>query len=175
LLDEVNEQCYNYIAQIIRYNKEDEKKAINKRKPIKIIIDNSGGSLDIARSLCSIIELSKTPVYTLGIGTVASAASLIYACGHKRYATKNTVFVLHNGSCDNLSGTFNQLMSMFENYKREIDEMHSFYAKYTKYDEEELAERLEQDWYIPVDEAIENGLVDEVIEDIGLFYKDTIK
>lgn len=171
LLNEVGTNCYDFMSAIMRYNREDEGKPIDQREPIKIIIDNNGGDLDIARSFCSMIDLSETPVYTYGMGTVASAASLIFACGHKRYAMKNTVFILHNGSCDNVSGTFNQLISMFENYQREVGEMHKFYAEHTDYSEEELADRLENDWYITVDEAIEHKLVDEVITDISCFFQ----
>lgn len=156
LVGEVDESIYNYITSIIRYNEEDENNniPIEDRKPIRIIIDSPGGGLELARSLCEIIELSKTPVWTIGIGLVASAASLIFACGHIRFATKNTTFLLHNGSCDGLSGTFNQLMAMIENYQREIEEMHAFYAAHTDFPEETLQKNLEQDWYITAEEAV---------------------
>lgn len=173
LIGEVNEKCYDFITSILRYNKEDDEAgiAVEDRKPIRIIIDSPGGLLGIGRTMCEVIHLSKTPVYTIGIGLVASAASLIFACGHRRFATANTTFLLHNGSCEDASGTFNQMVAMIENYRREIQEMHEFYAEHTKFPPELLEEKLENDWYITVDEAIENGLADEAISSIDIFYK----
>ena len=44
-----------------------------------------------------------------------------------------------------------------------------FYIENTKYTEEEIEENIQTDWYIRIDEAIEKGLVDEVITDIDIF------
>ena len=44
-----------------------------------------------------------------------------------------------------------------------------FYKRYTKFDEKTIEVELTKgDWYIRLDEALENGVVDEVIEDIDI-------
>ena len=45
-----------------------------------------------------------------------------------------------------------------------------FYIEHTEYTDEEIVENIQTDWYIRIEEAIEKGLVDEVITDIDLFY-----
>jgi ATP-dependent protease ClpP protease subunit len=44
-----------------------------------------------------------------------------------------------------------------------------FYIQNTKYTEEEIAENIQTDWYIRTEEALEKGIVDEIITDIDLF------
>jgi ATP-dependent protease ClpP protease subunit len=44
----------------------------------------------------------------------------------------------------------------------------TFYTENTKYTEDEIEENIQTDWYIRMDEAIEKGLVDEVITDIDV-------
>ena len=82
------------------------------REPIKLLFDSPGGDLDAQAAICSIIELSKTPVIGIAIGLVASAASLIYLSCHVRLALKSSYFILHKGSAA-LSGDFENIMSMF--------------------------------------------------------------
>ena len=44
--------------------------------------------------------------------------------------------------------------------------MINFYIDNTKYTEEEIIENIQTDWYIRQDEALEKGIVDEIITDI---------
>jgi ATP-dependent protease ClpP protease subunit len=45
----------------------------------------------------------------------------------------------------------------------------NFYIENTKYSEEEIIENIQTDWYIRKDEALEKGIVDEIITDIDVF------
>lgn len=171
LVDEIDDSLYSVIAKIIQFNKEDEGVEFYKRQPIKIIVASPGGLLDNARSLVSIIKISQTPIHTIAIGQVASAASMIFLAGHKRIALDNSYFVFHNGGCENLSGTFAEMQAFMDNYVHEIDELSAFYKEYTSYDPDYIDQKLKEgDWYIRIDEALENGIVDEVTDDITIFY-----
>lgn len=79
--------------------------------------------MEVAKVLCEIIRLSKTPVYTIAIGITASAASMIYLAGHKRFATNNAYFLFHHGSCSNIGGDYNQVEQFMEDYKKQIEEL----------------------------------------------------
>jgi len=174
IVDEIDDSLYSVIEKIIRFNREDAEAGLDDpydRQPIKLIIASPGGLVDNARSLVSIMAISQTPIITIGIGQVASAASMIFLAGHKRIATKNTYFVFHNGSCENLSGTFAELRAFMMNYEKEIEELSEFYKEYTSFDPEYIDEKLnEGDWYIRIDEAIKCGIVDEVTDDISIFF-----
>ena len=45
----------------------------------------------------------------------------------------------------------------------------NFYIDNTKYTEEEIEENIQTDWYIRTTEALQKGIVDELIEDIDVF------
>lgn len=67
------------------------------KDPIYIIINSPGGSDDMTFCLYDSIVNSQAEVVTIGTGMVCSAASLILACGDRRYATANTWYMTHKG------------------------------------------------------------------------------
>ena len=169
LTEEIGEETLDLVQYITRWNREDKGKPIEERQPIRIIIDCGGGSLSVSETLSNIIKMSKTPIYSVALGFVASGASVVHLSCHKRFALPNTVFVLHKGSCNGVSGTYDEIVSFARDYEKQIEMLMEFYTENTKYTEEEIEENIQTDWYIRIDEAIEKGLVDEVITDIDIF------
>lgn len=168
LIDEIGDEVYSIIQMILHFNKEDEDIEPEKRKPIRLIIASPGGSLECARSLVAVMRLSVTPIYTIAVGSVASAASMIYLASNRKYATQGASFLFHQGSCDNISGNYAEVIAFMYNYQKVISDMMEFYKTHTKFPSEVIEENIQQDWYISLDEALENGVVDEVIEDISI-------
>lgn len=169
LTGEVNEDTYDLIELILQYNREDRDIEPDKRKPIRIIISSPGGYLTLARSLIAVMRLSQTPIHTVAMGEVASAASLIYLAGNRRYALEGASFLYHKGGCEGLEGDYSKVNAFMENYKKDIQDLVDYYKRYTKFDEKTIESELTKgDWYIRLDEALENGVVDEVIEDIDI-------
>ena len=164
---EIDDSVYDIISLILDYNREDKDIDFLKRKPIRLVISSPGGSLDHARSLVSVINISKTPIHTIAVGCVASAASLIYLAGHLRYAIDFTYFVFHKGGVENLSGASSELFPFMDNYRQDIAEVVNLYKKFTTFDHDYIEEKLSKgDWYVRLDEAVENSVVDIVIDDI---------
>ena len=163
---EIAEADLELIHYILKWNKEDKGKAIKDRKPIKLFISSPGGMLEIAETLISFIKMSKTPIYAIGLGMVASAASLIYLSCHKKFATESTFFILHKGSCSGLNGNYDEIEAFMADYKERVSRMIEFYIENTGYTEEEINANINSDWYVRFPEALEKGLVDEKIEDI---------
>ena len=169
LNDEINNYTFDLVQYITRWNREDKGKPIEERTPIRIIIDCGGGHLSVSETVSNIIKMSKTPVYGIALGYVASGASIIYLSCHKKYALSNSVFVLHKGSCSGVSGTYDEIVAFARDYEKQMETLIDFYIKNTKYTEEEIDENIQTDWYIRIEEAQEKGLVDEVITDIDIF------
>jgi len=164
---EITDDTLELVQYIIAWNREDRDK--EERKPIKIFIDSPGGSLDVAKTLIEIFNISKTPIYTYAFGTCASAASMIFIAGSKKFALPNTTFVFHKGSVSGVGGDFQQVQSFMKDYEQQIQELVSFYKKNTNYSPEIIEEKLNQgDWYVKISEALENGVVDEIITDIDV-------
>lgn len=165
---EVEDTNLDIVSKIINWNREDKGKSINERKPIKIYVNSVGGSLDIADTLVSVINISKTPVYGVALSMVASAASLIYLSCHKRFALPNAYFILHKGSMQNLGGNYNEIQAAMEDYKVQIERMEKFYIDNTSYPEEVIKEKIKSDWYIHCDEAMKYNIVTDLIENIEI-------
>lgn len=171
MLDEVDDEVFDWVDFILDINREDEGIPVEERKPIKCIISNRGGNGDMANTMVDIIELSKTPIYGIAIGLCASAASMIYLACHKRYALPNVTFLFHQGSCSNLSGTYSELLAFMEEYQRDIEHLTEFYKTHTTYPPKVIEQQLDLgDWYIRVPEALKNGIVHEVVTDIKQLY-----
>lgn len=170
LNDEINNYTFDLIQYIIRWNREDRKITPEKRKPIKIIINCQGGYLSVSEAVANVIKMSKTPVIGIALSQVASGASVIYLACHKKLAMPNAVFVLHKGSCNGVSGTYDEIVAFAKDYEKQMETLIGFYIDNTGYTEEEIIENIQTDWYIRIKEAMEKGLVDEVVEDIDAFF-----
>lgn len=166
LMTEVCDDTLDIVSKIIRWNREDKGIPVEERKPIKLYVFSPGGSLDVEEAIVSAISISKTPVYGYAIGMVASAASLIYLSCHKRFALTNAYFILHKGSCSNISGNYEDVQNSMEDYKRQVQKLVEFYIKNTKIPEEIVKEKIKSDWYLRGQELVEYGLIDEWITDI---------
>lgn len=166
--DEINgELTYEIIHYITKWNREDIGIPSEERKPIKLFFDSPGGELDAQAAICSIIELSETPIMGIAIGMVASAASYIYLSCHMRFALKSSYFILHKGSAT-LNGDFDNIMNSIDDYKKEIDKLVNFIIERSNYTKEEVEEHIKKDWYVRAKEAVEKGLVDEIITNIRI-------
>lgn len=169
LSDEINNYTFDLVQYIIRWNREDKDIPVDERKPIRIIIDCPGGHLSVSETVSNIIKMSKTPVYGIALGYVASGASVIYLSCHKKFALPNSVFVLHKGSCSGVSGTYDEIVAFARDYEKQMEVLINFYIDNTKYTEEEIEENIQTDWYIRTEEALQKGIVDELITNIDVF------
>lgn len=164
--DEITDEYLDFVSKFIYWNRQDKGIPPKKRKPIRIFFSSPGGSLDVQDTLVSMIKLSKTPVYGYALGMVASAASLIFLSCHKRFALPNAYFILHRGSCQNISGDYANVQNAMEDYRRQVEKLEKFYIENTKIPEEVIKEKLNSDWYVRGEKTIEYGLVDEWVTDI---------
>lgn len=166
--DEIDSSTLNVVSKIINWNREDKNLSIKDRQPIRIFFNSAGGNLDIEEVIVSIIRISKTPIYGIALGMVASAASLIYLSCHRRFALPNAYFIFHRGSCQNMGGNYNEIQAAMEDYRAQIEKMEAFYIENTTYPEEVIKEKIKSDWYIHIDEALQYGIVTDLIESIDI-------
>ncbi len=83
---------------ILQFNKEDAGLPTEDRQPILLYVVSNGGEVDSGFELIDIIQNSKTPVYTINLGYQYSMGFLIGLAGHKRFATRNAKYLMHDGS-----------------------------------------------------------------------------
>lgn len=164
--NEINEYSLEYVRLILQWNREDRKKKIKDRKPIKILFFSPGGDLDVNYTLIDTIQLSKTPVWGINMGRCASAAAFIFLSCHKRFMLPNGYFLFHQGS-GAFSGTFQEVCAQLQDYQIAVNRLSNFVLTYTSFTKEEIEEKISGEWYVRDPEALEKGVVNEVITDIN--------
>ena len=167
--DEINEYLLELIKYIVQWNKEDAKILVAKRKPIKLFFFSPGGSLDVNYSLIDTIKMSKTPIIGINMGQCASAAAYIYLSCHKRFMLPHSYFIFHQGS-GTISGTYEQICAQMLDYQNQVEELSEFMLEHTTYTKEEIANKIDGEWYVRKDEAVEKGIAHEVINNISMLF-----
>ena len=151
------------IMQIIYLNGEDPS------KPIMLYIQSYGGDLYGGLAIVDGIGSIKAPVYTVAIGCVASAGALILSAGTKIFATKYSTIMLHQPHGGAKGQTTDLTIQVTEmNKKKEITARIMYNAIKKRKPAstltfQQFSDTLERDTYFTSEEALELGLIDELL------------
>lgn len=162
---EIDESLLEIQKNIININLADIGIDVDKRKPIKILINTPGGLLAETMSLAGTIIMSKTPVITINMASAFSGGCLLLLAGHKRYAMPFSYAMVHTGSAG-MSGTFEQNEQFQKMYKKQVDEMGNYILDRTGMDRKMFNRNRAKDWYMDTNEQVQYGVVHEVIKDL---------
>ena len=162
---EINDKLLDLVKMIIKCNREDKGKSVEERTPIKVFIDSPGGDVCALWTTIKAIELSKTPVHTINYCTAFSAAADLLASGHKRFALPGTSIMVHSGSCM-FGGTMEQAENMKKHFDKLGKKVTDYFLEHTKVDPKTFKKKAPGDWYMDEDDALKNGLIDEIISDL---------
>lgn len=160
--DVCQETVNDIVKNILQYNREDAGIEVKDRKPILLYIASNGGEVDAGFELIDAIMASKTPVYTVNLGYQYSMGFLIGLAGHRRYAMRNSKYLMHDGS--NFvynSGAKAQDQMKFNG--RVEERVKQYILSRSKLSSEEYDSKLRVEWYLFSDEAKEKGFVDYII------------
>lgn len=166
---EINDGLLDLVRMIIRCNREDKGKPAEDRLPIKVFIDSPGGDVCALWTTIKAIEISKTPVHTINYCTAFSAAADLLAAGHKRYALPGTSVMIHSGSCM-FGGTMEQAENMKKHFDKLGKKVTDYFLAHTKVDPKTFKKKAPSDWYMDEDDALQNGLIDEIIDTFDKLY-----
>lgn len=150
------------IIQIIKWNEEDKDVEIENRKPIEILISSEGGDVLSGFALIDVIKKSLTPVHTIAIGIAASMGGLLLMSGHVRKAYLNTTILIHDGQLG-VHSTSKKAKQTMQYYDKLEERTNSFIIDNTKITKELLDSKADEEWYMFADEALELGIIDEII------------
>jgi len=134
-------------------------------KPIYVYIDSPGGDVDAGFAIFDMIRFIKPPVYTIGMGLVASAGALILLAASKNYrlGLPNSHYLIHQP----LSG-IKGVATDIEIHAKEIEKIrvkiNALIAEETGKDAAEVAKDTDRDYWLSADEAAAYGLILQVIK-----------
>jgi len=168
--DTINASTLDLVKMIMRCNREDKGKPVEARKPITVMIDSPGGSVECLLSIIKTIDLSKTPVRTVCYCSAMSAAADLLASGHKgmRYCLPGTSVMMHSGSCA-YQGTASQVDAAKKFFdamgKRVTDHVFSRTEIDTK-----TQRKMKDDYYMNEEDALKLGIIDHIIDDLDVLF-----
>ena len=158
------------VRHIMQINKEDKDIEPSERKPILLYITSNGGEVDSGFELIDVISNSKTPVYTINLGYQYSMGFLIGLAGHKRFATRNAKFLMHDGS-NFIYNSGTKAQDQMEFNKRVEERIKKYILSRSSLTSEEYDSKLRVEWYLFAEEAKDKGFIDSIIgEDCDIDY-----
>jgi ATP-dependent Clp protease protease subunit len=140
--------------------------SLDAKKPILLVINSPGGSVDSGLAIWDQIKLVAPPVYTLVMGLAASMGSILSLSGEKkkRYATKHSRIMIHQPL---IGGTIYGQATDLEIQAKEIiktrDLLVEFYMDATGKTKAQIEKALDRDTWMTAEEAKAFGLIDEII------------
>ena len=139
----------------------------NPKKPILLVINSPGGSVDAGWAIWDQIKMITSPVKTLITGLAASMGSvlsLVAAKGH-RYATPNSRIMIHQPM---IGGVIRGQATDLEIHAKEIlktkSQLVDLYVSQTGRPREEIEDAIDRDKWFSAQEAMEFGLLDGIVE-----------
>lgn len=166
--EEIEQAHANIVFELIKlWNQIDksEKIPIEERVPIKIYINTPGGDLDATFVIMGAIKTSETPVHTITAGTGYSAGFFIGICGHKRFGYPYSSYLFHEGALE-VGGDCHKFMQRADFHKIQLKQLREIVLNNTKINSNQYDTFKNDDWFMTAKEAIENGVIDEIIEKI---------
>jgi ATP-dependent Clp protease protease subunit len=160
LVGEVNDHTANLIvAQMLFLESE------NPDKDIHFYINSPGGSISAGMAIYDTMQFIKPQVSTLCIGMAASMGAFLLQAGEKgkRFALPNSTVMIHQPL-----GGFRGQASDIEIHAKYIlslrERLNALMAKHTGRTVEEIARDSERDNFLTAPEAMEYGLIDQVLD-----------
>ena len=155
----INDQIANLIvAQMLYLEREDPE------KDISLYVHCPGGIISAGLAIYDTMQLLRCDVSTICVGLAASMGTLLLCAGAKgkRYALPNSTIHLHQavggaqGQAADIEIAAREIMRMQERIRNII-------AKHTGQPVEKVAHDTDRDFYLSAEQAVEYGLVDEIL------------
>ena len=160
LTGEINTDLADSIVrQLLILDSEDEK------APIYMYIDSPGGDVDAGFAIFDMIRYVKAPVYLIGMGLIASAATLVLLAVEKdhRLGLPNSRYLIHQPL-----GGMRGVATDIEIYAKDMEKirakLNKLIADETGTPLEQVTKDTERDYWLDSEEAVKYGLISKIIK-----------
>lgn len=158
--EEVTDISANLIvAQLLFLESEDA------NKDIHLYINSPGGSVVAGMAIYDTMQYIKCDVSTICMGMAASMGAFLLAGGKKgkRYALPNSEIMIHQPS-GGARGQATEIQIAAEQILKSKKKLNEMLAANTKKPLEVIERDTERDFYMSAKEALDYGIIDNVIE-----------
>ncbi len=134
-------------------------------KDISLYINSPGGSVTAGLAIYDTMQYIKPDVSTICLGMAASMGAFLLAGGAKgkRFALPNSTIMIHQPS-GGARGQETEIRIAAENILKTRKQLNEILAENTGKSYEEVDRDTERDNYMTAKEAVEYGIIDEVIK-----------
>ena len=134
-------------------------------RDIEIYINSPGGSFTALTAIYDTMRYIKPDVRTVCLGQAASAAAVILAAGTKgkRLALPNSRILIHQPATEGGYGQSSDIEIQAREILRIRSLMEDMLASDTGKSTEEISHDIERDKYLTAEQALEYGIIDEVL------------
>jgi ATP-dependent Clp protease protease subunit len=134
-------------------------------RDIEIYINSPGGSFTALTAIYDTMRYIKPDVRTVCLGQAASAAAVILAAGTKgkRLALPNSRILIHQPATEGGYGQSSDIEIQAKEILRIRSLMEQMLAEDTGKTPEEVSRDIERDKYLTAEQALDYGIIDEVL------------
>jgi ATP-dependent Clp protease protease subunit len=133
-------------------------------RDIILYINSPGGSFTALTAIYDTMQFVRPDVMTICLGQAASAAAIILAGGAKgkRYALEHSRILIHQPSSEG-GGQASDIEIQAREIMRMRELLENMLSKHTIRTPQEIAQDIERDKILTAAEAVEYGLIDQVL------------
>ena len=139
--------------------------SMDPERQISMYINSPGGSFTALTAIYDTMRYIKPDIQTVCLGQAASAAAVILAAGTKgkRLALPNSRILIHQPATEGGYGQSSDLEIQAREILRIRSLMETMLAADTGQDIEKVSRDIERDKYLTAQEAVEYGIVDDIL------------
>jgi ATP-dependent Clp protease protease subunit len=147
------------VAQLLFLDREDPDKEIS------VYINSPGGNIYHGLAVYDTIQQVRAPVSTIAVGVTASMGTMLLAGGTKgrRYALPHATIHMHPAG-GAAQGYAPDVEIQYKELQRMQHLLHELLSKHTGQPVEKIADDFDRDRWMSAEDAVEYGLIDEVLD-----------
>jgi ATP-dependent Clp protease protease subunit len=140
--------------------------AMDSDRDISIYINSPGGSFTALTAIYDTIRYIKPDVQTVCLGQAASAAAVLLAAGTpgKRLALPNSRIIIHQPATEGTYGQSSDIEIQANEILRLRALLEQMLAEASGKSNEEVSRDIERDKFLTAQQAIEYGLIDDILQ-----------
>ena len=156
----ITDQIANLVVAQLLYLASDDPE-----RPISMYINCPGGVVYHGLAIYDTMQQVQPPIATYAVGVTASMGTVLLAAGTKgyRYALPHATVHMHPAG-GSAQGYAPDVEIQYKELKRIEDLIHNLLAQHTGQPAEQIAADFDRDRFMTAEEAVEYGLVDQVLE-----------
>ncbi len=156
----INDQISNLIvAQLLYLSSEDPE------SPIQMYINSPGGQVYAGMAIYDTMQMIPNPISTLAVGMTASFGTVLLTAGTKgqRYALPHATIHMHQ-PLGGAQGQASDIEIQAKEILRLKSRLNEILSLHTGQSIETIEKDTERDFYLTAQQAVEYGIVDQVME-----------